>query len=745
MATKLPPHQIVSVADLEKKYEPSAVLHYPYAQFAKRQQQRLYPGGLHVDGDFSSEPKVDANPYNVVVDGDLVVSGTIEWSDYGGSFVYVTGNVRCKNLLLQGCPSFVVRGDLVVENGIQGHHGDDGGYLDVRGATRAKLIVNTLYFNMTFGSPPEAIICSHAGRINCPIDFGDEEFGDVFLPEFLDDGGIEELDVSKALREGRDVLRSGAVGSHRVALAKIEAAIAAGDPVPELDLSDAKLRGFPVRVLDVPGLRRLILDKNPHLGEVPDAIARLDGLEELGVASCGLSELPEALARLDRLERLDVTGNEFDALPEVVARIPNLKVLHAERLAADIPDALGDAPALEELDLSFLRSATGKLTPFPRCILRLKRLRRLDLSTAALEDVPDDIARMTSLEELNLDTALGRVTRLPPLHELPALRVLRISGGAGNTGMYAPHALLDGVWSIGTLEVLAIDRYGEQKQRRAVVRGPLTALPDDAFARMPNLKVVDLSFNDLVTLPESFYALTKLTRVDLRYTKLDRATLERLATTFPAVKLDLRNVKTRFDVDDPNWQAVHARVERAAKLASRDREAALVEFEAALARCTATSCFAPYDELYALYGATEALSHLRLRAQGAERDAMTEKIVRYASLALERVPLPGSVWHFTDEGAFHEEVTRRTGNALAWTLMERGDLERALAVVDRALAVGGERGYVFDTKVRILLRAGREDEAYRIVDEILTGDPSFKSFQDLAASKAFEVWRSANR
>lgn len=739
----LPEHAVVSAEEIENAYAIASDVDFPFADFGDEQEQRLYRGGLHVAGDFSSEDGVDWTPYNVVVDGDLVVDGTIDWSDYGsGCFVLVTGNVRCKNLLLQGCPTIVVRGDLVVENGIQGHHGDDGGYLKVHGKTKAKLIVNTLYFNMELGTPPDALVCSDEHRIDCPVDFSDEELAEIFLPEVLDDdSGIDERAVSDALREGREVLRPGIRPSHLAALDAIEQLIAKGEPVAELDLAEKKLRGFPVRLLELRGVKRLVLRGNA-LDQVPAEITKLTELEELDIADCGLDTLPESMSQLTKLTRLDVSGNPFEILPSAIARLPALRVLEANMLTGTDVDPLGDASTLEELGLSFFKPGRGqKLTPFPRAILRLANLRTLDLSSSALADVPDEIVDLTRLESLNLDGAVGRLTRLPPLHRLPNLRVLSIAGGASNTGAYAPHALLDGVWSITTLEQLGIDRYGEEKPARPA----LTSLPDDAFSKMPKLRVLDLSFNELTRLPESFYALTDLESVDLRYTHLDKPTLERLRTTFPRVKLDLRNVKTRFDVDDPNWKAVHERVKEAAQKARHDRAGAVAGFEAALALCTPGSCYSDYDELYALYGIVDAMGHLRGAAEGAERERLTDAIVDYATRALERIPAPGMIWHFTDEGAFQEEVTRRAGNALAWMSMERGQLERALAVVDRALSVGGANGYVLDTKVRILLAAGREHDAYLIVDRVLTEDPTFGDFQDLGSSPAFVTWRAANR
>lgn len=736
-------YSVVSAEEIEETYEVSSDVEYPYADFAEEQEQRLYRGGLDVAGDFCSEPDVDWNPYNLVIDGDLQVDGTIRWVDYGsGCFVLVTGDLRCKNLLLQGCPTVVVRGNLVVENGIQGHHGDDGGFLIVRGTTKAKVIVNTLYFNMEFGTAPEALVCGDEHRTNCPLDFTDDELAEVFLPELLDkeSGGIDEHEVERALGEGQEVLRRGIRPSHLAALDEIEALIAEGARVTELDLTKKKLRGFPTRILELTGLRRLVLRENA-LGELPVEIAKLTELESLDIAECDLESLPETFSQLTNLKELDVSKNPFERLPESIARLPKLRVLRANMLRGTDIDAIGNAPALEELELSFFKPGKGeKLVPFPRAIARLVKLRSLSLSFSALSGVPDEITKLRELESLDLDNAIGRLERLPPLHELPRLRVLKISGGASNTGSYAPHALLDGVWSITTLEHLGIDRYGAQEPARPA----LAALPADAFAKMPNLRVLDVSFNELTHLPESFYALTKLESVDLRYTKLDKASLDRLRTTFPKVKLDLRNVKTRFDVDDPNWKAVHANVKAAASHLRSDRNAALSQFKKALALCTPGASYSDYDELYALYGIVDALSHLRAAASGSERESLGDELIHYATLALEHVPAPGMIWHFTDEGAFQEEVTRRAGNALAWILMERGNLDAALRVVERALSVGGKNEYVLDTKVRILLASSKEHDAFLIVDRVLTADPAFQDFQDLKSSENFQAWRTAN-
>ncbi|MGY3677834.1 Leucine-rich repeat (LRR) protein [Streptomyces sp. TE33382] len=168
---------------------------------------------------------------------------------------------------------------------------------------------------------------------------------------------------------------------------------------------------------------------------------------------------------------------------------------------------------------------------------RLSALRRLSLANARLTGVPDDILALTSLEELDFTCSVSpRLDRLPDLAPLPHLRILRFSGGPTPAQR---HHLLDSVWPITTLEELHIDRWGEQKIGGRAVRPALDALPDDAFARMPRLRRLDLSFNELTTLPESLYRLTHLEYINLSYTKLDTTTVDRLRKALPELHIHI--------------------------------------------------------------------------------------------------------------------------------------------------------------------------------------------------------------
>jgi hypothetical protein len=751
-------YEVIAPGEAEAAFRVSESVRYPFAEFADQQEIRLYRGGRRVDGDLRGEPATDWSPYNLIVDGDLVIDGDLDWWDYGGgNFLLVTGDLTAQSVILQGCPTVVVRGDLTATHGIQGHHGDDGGYLKVGGQVTAPIIVSTLYFNVEFAHPPRATLVADPYRCNVPVDFDDDELSSYVRPELLDeDGSADERKMAQALRAGHAILRPSAVPAHVAAVAELDRLLDDPELVTTIDLSDRKLRSFPEQLFGFPHLRRLSLARNSGMGPVPARIGELGTLEELDLSSLDLTSLPDTIGDLSELRVLNISSNSFAALPARLADLRNLTTLQAAGLTCPLPETVSGLSNVEEIDLRDYQpgpNATG--VPFPRVVTRLPKLRRLVLAMTPLESIPDDLTRLSTLEELVLDGSLGLVPALPNLAELLRLRVLHMDGRCANSGPYPRHDLLDAVWSVSTLETLGLDRWGRQTTNRPqrtgehVLRPALTMLPDDAFSRMPHLRVLDLSFNELTTLPESFYLLTDLTEVDLRYTHLDRATINRLTATFPRVRLDLRNVAsadtTTTEVDDPHWRHVHDSVKAAAQRGNTDQAA--TDLEQALALCTPGSRYSDYDQLYAYYRLVDVLDHLIRETdneQGA--DALRRQLVQHAQAALRLLPNPGFIWHFTQFGAFQEEVTRRTGNALAWTLMQLGDLHEALSVADRALtyADSHEFDYIRDTKVRILLAAGRTDEAYRIVDQVLTRDPDFDDFQDLKHDPDYQAWRAIN-
>lgn len=208
-------YQVISADEAETRYGPFADVAYQFTDYADEQYIRPYEGGLHVPRDLGVQDWTDDDlcPFNVIIDGDLTVEGTLDHYCFEGTgyFHLVTGSLRARNLILTGFPDLVVRGDLTVAGAIMGFRGDDGGYLFVEGDTSAQIVISSQYFNMTFGRQPRAVVVADPHRTSCRVDFTDQELPGMLLPELLDeDGLVDEEKLAEALAAGQRVLRADA-------------------------------------------------------------------------------------------------------------------------------------------------------------------------------------------------------------------------------------------------------------------------------------------------------------------------------------------------------------------------------------------------------------------------------------------------------------------------------------------------------------------------------------------------------
>ncbi|MDR2920428.1 MAG: WG repeat-containing protein [Tannerella sp.] len=201
--------ELIANKTAEKYYQLTKHISYPFMDFASTeaetneyddeyQEIRIFKGDLHVSG-IQSAMKRDWNLFSLIVDGNLIVDGDIDWAEgNNGSFIYVTGNVTAQNVILEGNPQVVILGNLEAENGIMGYYGDDGGQLYVDGETKAPIVVEMYYFIMNFGKPKEGTY------IDCD---NEEEAAQMLLPKFYKDESFDSRAIANALRNGENILR----------------------------------------------------------------------------------------------------------------------------------------------------------------------------------------------------------------------------------------------------------------------------------------------------------------------------------------------------------------------------------------------------------------------------------------------------------------------------------------------------------------------------------------------------------
>ncbi len=738
-------YRIISADKAEERFSIADEIWYPYQEFADEQEIRLYTGDVVIDGDLTTDPNENWCPFNIVVDGNLIIRGNLDWHEYGGGcFLWVTGDLGAKAIYASGCPSIYVGGDLVSEQGILTSSGDDGGVLMVEGTLRAPFLISVLYFNLDLMGPVETLLLADSNSTNIPVDFDEYEAGTVLVPEAMVD--LDEVDISalwEMIDAGKNPFLATAKPRHILAEERLEALREDAPSVKEIDLSDHGLRGLPTQLFDFPNLKKLNIANNT-INELPPDIDRLANLEVLVLSGNTIRELPEGLTRMN-LRVLDLSNTRVETLPETFGDLTTLEELSLAKCPASLPKSFRDLSNLKSLDLS---SPVGGTQDIPEEVFSLTNLRQLSLDHACWTEIPEALLQLQNLEELNLRTALGGITTLPDLPSLPALKTLRLSGQRHRSRPYPPQSLVPVALGCSGLEELELNIWGPKEPQR----GDLLLEPD-AFSQLKKLRTLDLRSNYLTSLPESFFELKNLEEVDLRYNCLDRSTMDRIAEAFSKVHFDLReNRREEEDITDPHLLAVKERTkEGSSALGSGRYEEAISTFKEVLSMCTPGKVYTDYDELYATYGIVYSLTHwIAGLPEGEERCRSVEEAIKWSKKALSLVPDFSMIWHYTDEGAFQREVTRIAGNALGWHLHEdpttEADLEEARTAIARAVTCvdSPSQWFIYDTQVRVLLKSGNYDEAYRIVAQILHQDPDFHDFQDLKNDPGYRAWADEN-
>jgi leucine-rich repeat protein SHOC2 len=245
-----------------------------------------------------------------------------------------------------------------------------------------------------------------------------------------------------------------------------------------------------------------------------------------------LERLPEPVEIPMAITEFNAGFNKLCSLPPSLTTYRNLRTLHLNHnLFEDLPEELATLTELRELDLS-----SNPLRCFPRVLLRMPHLEVLHLDQTGLEEIPSEF-QPGALVHLSL--ARNKITSIPDtlFSQGSSLRVLRLQQNRLK-GLPASMAGLDAI------EELDLS-YNE-----------LESLPDE-LGQLKRLKLFDLQGNRLRTLPRTVGQLTALLRLTLHENQLTAlpdsigqlASLERLDASHNA----LRALPEAIDC----WRAMH--------------------------------------------------------------------------------------------------------------------------------------------------------------------------------------------
>jgi tetratricopeptide (TPR) repeat protein len=461
-----------------------------------------------------------------------------------------------------------------------------------------------------------------------------------------------------------------------------------------------------------------------------------------------------------------------------------------------LPASLTGLKNLEELACK--QCCTDAPTEFPVAIAQLSGLKRLFMGYNSLKAIPESVLNLHNLEELGLDASLSYLNELPDLTKLKNLKIIHAHGLVPHLTCPVPkQSLLQSFFQITQLEALYIDRHGKREEafikkhelakieqnlahdperfqeltarltdepneywgdgKKGIVRDALKTEHLEGISNLQHLKVLDLSFNDLTSLPEEVLTLKNLQFLDLQCNHLPVSERLAIAKALPGCTIDFRSnraeIETADTEEEKQWQAMNTFIKEANALmyAKDDREKllqSLIKYDEVLGFFSSGKVVDEYNLLYANYGKVYAYNYLtsthKASFSAVELSDLIHAAIKQGLHTLSLVP--SIIWHYTDLGKFHEEITRITANSVAWLMHTINDtkqeLEKALEIILKGAAyIENETHYfIYDTQVRILLKLGRTDEAYQVVKRTLARLPDFSDFQDIKNNEDYKVW-----
>ncbi|XP_060020826.1 leucine-rich repeat-containing G-protein coupled receptor 5 isoform X2 [Lagenorhynchus albirostris] len=246
---------------------------------------------------------------------------------------------------------------------------------------------------------------------------------------------------------------------------------------------------------------KVLMLQNNHLRQVPtEALQNLRSLQSLRLDANHISSVPPScFSGLYSLRHLWLDDNSLTEIP--VQAFRSLSALQAMTLALNkihhIPDyAFRNLSSLVVLHLHNNRiHSLGK-----KCFDGLHSLETLDLNYNNLDEFPTAIRTLSNLKELHFYDNPIQVVGRSAFQHLPELRILTLNGASQITEF--PDLT-------GTASLESLTLTGAQ----------ISSLPQTVCDQLPNLQVLDLSYNLLEDLP-SFSVCRKLQKIDLRHNEM---------------------------------------------------------------------------------------------------------------------------------------------------------------------------------------------------------------------------------
>ncbi|KAM7367395.1 hypothetical protein PAMP_015300 [Pampus punctatissimus] len=269
-----------------------------------------------------------------------------------------------------------------------------------------------------------------------------------------------------------------------------------------LMLQNNQLRSVPAEAFNnLHNLQSLRLDAN-HISIVPiGCFSGLRSLRHLWLDDNSLTEVPvEALSELPALQAMTLALNHISHIPDhAFSKLGRLVVLHLNnnRIVSMGTNCFHGLHSLETLDLNY-----NSLIEFPTAIRSLSHLKELGFHSNNIQSIPEHAftGNPSLITIFFYDNPIQSVGR-SAFQNLPELRTLSLNGAADLTEFP--------------------DLMGTKSLESLTITGArITSLPGAVCEQLPNLQLLDLSYNQIQTLP-SFSGCESIQKIDLHHNEIE--------------------------------------------------------------------------------------------------------------------------------------------------------------------------------------------------------------------------------
>ncbi|XP_058792286.1 leucine-rich repeat-containing protein 40-like [Phymastichus coffea] len=295
-------------------------------------------------------------------------------------------------------------------------------------------------------------------------------------------------------------------------------------------------------------LKTLDLSSN-SLTKISEDIRRLADLINLDLHCNLLESLPEQVGCLSKLRKFNLSSNKLRGLPCQFFNLNELRCLDLKsNLIKELSPAIGDLVMLEYLNLS-----SNELRTLPSGLGYLVRLIALDLNHNKLKELPPDIMSMRALKKLDVsNNCLEIVHPLGELRKIEKLdfRMNNLSAFPdvrGCTSLQEFHLAHNGITEI---DVNCLESLGQLKVLN-MSNNEIDLIPDEIILLI-NCEQLDLSYNNISAIPSCVGVMPNLQNFIIDGNKVRNIRRDIVSCGTPRIMRHLRQTINPTNIETTN-------------------------------------------------------------------------------------------------------------------------------------------------------------------------------------------------